>query len=234
MKEINAIPTPDAARNKPAAVLPIDGLPPFPSKVMKDYEADYDSLTALQRTVEQNKDRYPLRAAIFNAIKEMDDSAKKFQARQSFSGAVTDAIKKKILVEQRAPGLMISNLEGALTLLEKAGKNRDKETSKRWQAHFDLTLARLKSRLVMLYEYDHLLAQIRGDTLPPLTEGATGYVLAPRKKVQISENVVKTWVKEINLTWQKILRDHKDTPWEVMARREQSTVLGMEWRPYRP
>ena len=38
-----------------------------------------------------------------------------------------------------------------------AEEDMDKETSKRWRANFEYTQARLKSRLVYIYEYSYLL-----------------------------------------------------------------------------
>jgi hypothetical protein len=234
LREISSVPTPHAGRGRPSETFPADALLALPAKALQPYEADYASLEELKNILTENKSRYPLRSAVLNAQKEMNDSVQKFLPREKFQGAVNDQVKKQIHAEQRGPGQMIANLEGVLAALEKAGKDRDKEQSKRWQANYDFTLARLKSRLVVLYEYNNLLAQIRGDALPPLTDGATAYRVSPRKKVQVPEGVVKTWVKEIGAAWTKILREHPNTPWAVMARREQSTLLGMEWRPYRP
>jgi hypothetical protein len=234
LREINAVPTPHAARGRSPDSFPADALLSLPAEALKGYEADYASLDELKRIVTENKDRFPLRAAVLDAVKELNDSVQKFAPREKFQGAVNDQVKKQIHAEQRGPGQTIAGLERALAALEKAGKARDKELSKRWQANYDFTLTRLKSRLVVLYEYNNLLAQIRGDALPPLTDGATAYLVSSRKKVQVPEGVVKTWVKEIGPAWTKITRDYPNTPWEVIARREQSTVLGLEWRPYRP
>jgi hypothetical protein len=234
VREINAIPTPREARGKPTESFPPGAMPPFPAEALRGYEVAYGSLDELKKIVAGDPNRHPLRAAVLNAIKELNDSAQKFAPRTNFSGAINDVLKKQVHKEQRAPGEMIGALEFALGALEKAGKDRAKEPSKRWQANYDYTLARLKSRLVVLYEYNNLLAQLRGDTMPPLTNGATAYVVASRKKPQVPEGVVKTWTREIPATWNKIIREHPNTPWAVLARREQSTLLGLEWRPYRP
>jgi hypothetical protein len=234
MEEINAVPAAYAAKGRPREVFPFAAMMSLPAKKLQGYEADYKSLDHLKRIVARDRNSYPLRAAVLDAVKDMTESAYNFSPRENFAGTVTDQLKKQIHAEQRAPAQMISNLERTLATLEKAGKDRDKEPSKRWQANYDLTAARLKGRLVVLYEYNNLLAQIRGDSLPPLTGGANGYVVGHRKKVQVPEGSVKTWVKEVGATWSKILREHPDTPWAVIARREQSTLLGLEWRPNRP
>ena len=82
-------------------------------------------------------------------------------------GVITPQIKSQFADTQKEPGLMIFNMETALADLKAAGELRSKETSKRWQAHYDYALARLMSRLVYIYEYNNILAQVRGDSLPP-------------------------------------------------------------------
>jgi hypothetical protein len=57
--------------------------------------------------------------------------------------------------------------------------------------------------------------------------------VASKSKVSISESKVKDMVKSINKTWEKIAKEHPGTPWALLARREQLTALGLEWRPSR-
>ena len=53
----------------------------------------------------------------------------------------------QISTEQKELGVSTFNLEQVLDRVKMAAKERDKETSKRWQANFDYTLARLQSEL---------------------------------------------------------------------------------------
>ena len=172
-----------------------------------------------------------LKQAVLNAVKAMNDSAR-VPIDESFFAASTAQVKKQVLAKQGAPGRAVLVLEEALDELKKAGEDHmDKEMSKRWKANYDYTLARLESRLVFLMEYNYVLAQIRSDSLPPLEGGFSGYVLGSKEKVTIPEGKVKDWVKEVRRTWDKIAKDHPNTPYAPMAQRERMTVLGLEWRP---
>jgi hypothetical protein len=208
--------------------LTADTLPPFPAKALEPYVADTMSL----EEIEKNPQKYPLRVAVLQAARMLQENAK-FHMEETFSGQSNAQIKKKVLEKQVDPGKSILVLKEALEELKKAGEDRDMEKSKRWQANYDYVLARLESRLVYVFEYNYALAQIRSDSLPPLENGATGYRLGSRKKVGIPESEVKEWVKEIDRTWQRLAREHPNTPYAVLAQRERLTALGLEWRATR-
>jgi hypothetical protein len=97
--------------------------------------------------------------------------------------------------------------------------------------------ARLLARLIYLSEYNYALAKIRTDSLPELPEGMTTYQLrlGSKEKVAVprSETEWKGWMKELKRSWERIINQYRGTPWAVIARREQMTALGLEWRPAR-
>jgi hypothetical protein len=230
LDEIASVPTPRTGR--PGVKDGVGGraMPPFPAKDLEPFADDGKGWLELATEGE----KYPLRAAVAKAVKALQESSSKFAMKEFFGGANTAAVKKQVLKEQAAPGKAILYLEDALEEMVKAGEARRKEKSKRWQAHYDYVMARLKSRLVYVMEYDYVLAQIRNDALPPLDKGGfAGYRLGSLKKVTIPEGKVKNWVKEIDKGWKKVINDYPETPWALIARREQLTVLGLEWRPSR-
>jgi hypothetical protein len=186
--------------------------------------------------LEEYRAKFPVRVAVTEAIKALNDNAK-FTMKESLinpGGPITPKMKSDFLKDQEDPGIATFYLKGALDKLKAAQKDRDKEPSKRWQANFDYTLARLQARLVYTMEYNFILAQVRGDSLPPLNNAIhNGWRIASRDKVQIKEAEVKDMVKSIRKTWEKIKTAYPNTPWAVMARRESMTALGLEWRPSR-
>jgi hypothetical protein len=229
LDEIAMVPPPRAGRPGVQDSLTVKALPPFAAKDLEKFDSDYKSWLEFE-----NKEKdFPLRSAVVKAAKAIQESTSKFTMKEFFGGATTAAVKKAVFKEQLAPGETILNLEEALDELLKAGEARRKEKSKRWQANFDYVMARLKSRLIYVYEYNNVLAQIRGDSLPPLEDGFSGYRLGARKKITITESKVKAWAKDVEKTWQKIINDYPSTPWALIARRERLTVLGLEWRPSR-
>ena len=174
--------------------------------------------------------------AVLKAVKlireKFDSGGDSFVLRESFSGATNDRIKADILKEQEKPALVIQELTEARDLLLKVGEERDKESCKRWQAHYDYVLAELLARIAYVEEYSLMLGKIRKDEVGQLETGQTGFRLASRDKLQGTKEF-KDMAVESKKMLKKLARDHKGTPWEILAKREQLTALGLYWQPTR-
>lgn len=206
----------------------VSNLPPFLAKDLDAYRPtesilDYESLA----------DKFPLRAAVARALRVLQNDAKKFSMKETFSGTSTAAVKKQVLKEQGDPGKAGLYLEEALDELKTVADKRDEEPSPRWKALYDFIVARLMSRIVYVTEYNYLLAQIRTDSLPELPQGASGYRVGSKTKVSTPEGKIKDMVRDIKKAWDKIENEHKGTPWAVIAQRERLNALGLEWRATR-
>jgi hypothetical protein len=226
LDEMNQIPPVRAGRNDVVeSKLEAARLPPFPARELDKYgPGDKD----------KGADKSPFRAAIENAVKVLRENATRFRMRETFTGANSAQVKGQIKNEQSAPGKAKLYLKEALEELRAVAKKRAEEPSKRWQAQYDYVEARLLARLIYVSEYNYALAQIRTDSLPELPEGMTAYKLRLGSQAKVSvmkkEGDVKTWVRELKDRWDKIVNNYPDTPWQVIARREQMTALGLEWR----
>ncbi len=240
LKEIRKIPAVRAIRRGGENLLQITYLPPFEAKALEDFKSTEPSFSVLENMkpdkLDKYREKFPLRVAVTEAIKALNDNAK-FTMKESLTnpgGPITPQIKNQFLKDQEDPGIATFYLKEALGKLKAAQKERDKESSKRWQANFDYTLARLQARLVYTMEYNFILAQVRGDSLPPLNNAIhNGWRIGSVSKVQIKEQEVKDMVKSIKKAWEKIKTEYPNTPWSVMARRESMTALGLEWRASR-
>ena len=104
---------------------------------------------------------------------------------------------------------------------------REKET-KRWQANYDFTLARLDAQYAYLFEYQSMLGQMRKQ-LPDLAPGQTGWKLASVTALK-GDSQGKKLAKESTKLLEKVVKDNPGTPWEVLAKREKLTALGLEWQ----
>lgn len=217
-------------------------LPPFPAKALAQYKPDDGkTLAVLLSELSKQKDpkgtaraqyakKHPVRVAVIDALAALAKS-EHLTMRETLNGPINDKQKAAFFNEQKEPGLLIFDLEQVLgDMKQVADDDMDKETSKRWRAHFDFTQARLKARLVYIYEYSFLLGAIRKDELPPLEKGDDGWRMASRKKIQCTEPKAKTYAKEVDKAYKKIQKDYRDTPWEILAYREGLIALGMEWK----
>jgi predicted Zn finger-like uncharacterized protein len=214
---------------------------PFSAETMKPYAADYHSLREI---LDKPKD-YPLRVAILKTAEALDRQGRLNRIRigdkevsadsliEKFRDSGSDAAVKKSLTrsQQDGPALMLVELQELLELMEKVGRNRDREPSKRWQAHYDYVLARLKMRMVYVNEYNVMIAKVKRDELPKLEPKLhNGWRLAAQEKIT-SPKEVKDLASDARKLMTKLMQEHPGTPWEVLAKRERSTALGLVWQP---
>jgi hypothetical protein len=150
--------------------------------------------------------------------------------RDYFQGGTSDRIKAAIFREQMKPARALAEMMERLEELRKAGKERDKEPSPRWQAHYDYILAQLLARTAYISEYDLMLGKIRKDELPELRSMHTGWRLASCEKMQSGKDV-KELAAQAKQLFAKLIQEHPGTPWEVLAKRDRLTALGLEWQP---
>ena len=234
--EMKQIPPMKSSLKAYMATLKAEVMPPFPKKVMDFYSADYKSWSELETRLKDQayRAKHPLRDAVLEAKKALD-KAEALTMRETLVGPINEKQKTAFLNEQKEPGLLIFELEEALDKMIQVDKeeNRNAETNKRWQANFDYTLARLKSRLVYINEYNYILGDIRADRLPALEGDASGWRLGFKQKLSTNESKVKNMAKDIGKLWKKIAEEHPNTPWALLAQLESLYAMGLEWRASR-
>jgi hypothetical protein len=204
--------------------------PAFTAAAVGPYRADYVSLAELKSLLKKDPSKYPLRSAVLKAIGTLQESTR-WRVDTSFIAPLGPAASAAVLKEQKHLGANLFALERALEELEATGMDRDKEPSRRWQAHYDYVRTALKARLVFGYEYTYLLGQVRRDAMPDLAPGHAGWRLVPRKSLQITEPKMRKWDREVDAAWKRLEREHPRTPWETFAQRERISHRGLEWLP---
>jgi len=216
-----------------------DNIFPFSNDALKDYAADYENL---QQIVDK-PNQYPLRIGVLKAIEILERHGKGDVMvgktlkhvgllREEFAGPTSDAVKQSIAKEQQeGPAAMFLELEDLVMILDKLAPERAKEKSKRWQAHYDYVTAMVKARFAYVNEYNFMLGKIRKDDLPQLDPKLhKGWRLAAVEKMS-SPRDVKDKADEARKLFNKLINENPGTPWEVLAKRERLTALGLTWQP---
>jgi hypothetical protein len=236
LEEMRIMPVVRDTRAGDLNLLRAQNLPAFPVKVVDGYKPDgYQNITELHNKYKKDKEAFakdfPLRAAYFDALEVMEES-KKIQMREVLSSPVDPKRKAAFLLEQEPLGISIFKLEQMLAEMKSVAEKREMETSKRWQANFDYMHARVYGRVVYLYEYNYTLGKIRGDDLPELAPGQTGWrVGISGAKITVPDQKAKGFAKDVQKLWKRIQDDYSDTPWSLLAQRESMIALGLAWRP---
>lgn len=199
---------------------------PFSADALKGYAPDVSAEEVLK-----NMEKYPLRAAVLRSLQAVRDvwgpGGKEAKGVTPLAPAITERTKKVIGDAQLPLAEALLKLEAELEGLQAVAGLRDKEP-KRWQAHYDFVLAELRLRVVILNEYNLLLARVRTETLPDLPAGSPGWRLTAVEKLT-SRKDVKDALAAAQEGFEKVAADYKGTPWEVLARRSRATVPGLRW-----
>jgi len=231
LMDVFTLPPIKEARRGETAVR-FDQVLPFPVEIMKDYMNN----TTIEQ-IKNNPDRYPLRVAVVDAIEKLRrfDAADMALPTRLTKADRTDANKNNLSKLQRAPARVMAQLDLVIQSLQKAAEERKDEKSRFWQATFDYVLAQAKARYVYVNEYNSVIGQIRKDNLPELDpkKGHEGWRLASKESLTSTESDVKDMYKDVrNKIYAKLAKDHPGTPWAILAKREKSTALGLQWEPY--
>lgn len=192
-----------------------ESMPPFDAKVLAQYDSDGEMT--------------PFREAVEKARKMLHAQLKGKRLREEWDMMGDDNRHKAFVKgyqEKEVAGTM-RELEEALEDLKQASKERKEEKSKRWQANYDYIYARLEAQLAYLYEYDSLLGEMRKD-LPE--KGPNGWRVASQKKQQ-GDATGQKYGRDAAKIQDKIIKEYAGTPWEVLARRDKLSNLGLKWQP---
>lgn len=213
----------------------------FDPELMREYKPDYTSINQYLKMKTQN----PLRVAVLEAARSSATTNQEppfLFPGENMGQRMTDA--------QRIVAKTERFVEDALRDLRAVEKLREKETSKRWQAHYDLMLGRLLANRVRCAEYNWALAQMKVNPKTPATKPNNAWRLAGDAQISFGKKeVADAKASETNVRkadpkatakakedadaalkyLRGVSKDHPDTPWSRMADRELQTPLGFKW-----
>jgi hypothetical protein len=193
-------------------------LPPFAAKSLEPY------LTPADRDLDPEK--HPLRQVTLDTITKLLEIDKQFNAERSIKAEANDAqFKQAIERKQQLPARLNQSLEEIMEAMERAAAQRDKDT-KRWQAHFDYVFAQLLARRIAIMEYNFVLGnKLRKDSPMITNPQNNGWLIVPSERLQQKDT--RNWEKQRQEILDRIIKEHPGTPWEVLARRDKNTFLGL-------
>ncbi len=206
---------------------------PFLESVMKDYKAD----RPLQE-IEKNPEKFRLRTKTLAALElirstwNTKPNAKSVtQLREELIAPITDTKKREILQDLDTWAEGIARFELIDQDLDTLESQRDSEP-KRWQAHFDYARAAVKARLAFMNEYNKVMGDARTESLPSLDMklGQDRYKLVSSETIKNKKGADQL-AKDARELYEKIILEHKGTPWAMQAKREKAFSLGLAWRP---
>ncbi|MBY0527359.1 MAG: caspase family protein [Gemmataceae bacterium] len=201
--------------------LTYSSLPPYPKNNLNAYKMGGKDSKDFQQVVEEGA----------STLRKFNNSFQETFPPLPDNQQQANQIKAQL--EARGKGLatdVIAELQRQLTELDDLQGDRDNQ-SKLWQANYEYVRVRILFRMAYVLEYSAMLAKIRKDELPPLEKGVhVGYKLA--SKPNLDEGEARKYIDQAKKILDKMAKDHKGTPWELIAKREAITSLGLQWQPY--
>jgi hypothetical protein len=241
---LDQIGTPGVKPSQGSEELNYEALPPFDAAVLAKYDDDKGADDSPVRKAIRNA-RALLWAVSTSGAPRSLGAAEVAEARAKLkfnltvlaegfrapAAAAEAAFKGQVEGNERQVARIMGRLMEALEEMKAAGETKDAEP-KRWQVNYDFMLARLQAQIAFLFEYQSMLGQMRKELPPRDPNLHGGWRLAATTTLQ-GDSTGKKLFKDSRKILEKLIKDHAGTPWEVLAKREKLTALGLEWKPTR-
>jgi hypothetical protein len=213
--------------------------PKFQRDVLSRYHPEYLSLSQYNKMVGD----HPLRRAILDAVQAGQGALG--QPRMSFPA---EDLNASLSEAQKTASETTNVVERAIAVLQAVAKERAGEPDERWQAHYDLMLGRLLATRLRADEYNWALAQMKVNPLPlkgknnywklspdrsvkfgqPTKQDSKGKSKRDSKANEKAQEEAKSAIELLD----RVVKEHPDTPWAVLAKEEINIPLGYKWEDY--
>jgi hypothetical protein len=194
----------------------------FDPQVMRRYRPEYVSAREYTQRVQESRLRSALvRAAEQTALDPLDSPRLRFVVRSEAQlvAELTEAQKDAARLEPA--------LERLFQILKIGMDDRPREIVPRWQAGFDLALGRVLANKVRAESYNAMLAQAKRGLKFQDAKNNT-WILRPDGEISVGSRVAKE--SEMARDYlQRVVREHPDTPWALLAERELQLPMGWKW-----
>ena len=190
---------------------------------MREYKPDWIRRDQYESQIAHS----PLRQAVLSAAQI---TQQKLPGMPSLYFPPADApeFKEAMAVNQGIAERTAYTVEEALGAINSVIKLRDRETSRRWQAHYDLIRGRLLAMKVRCYEYNWICARMKKDPPKFTNPKSNAWRLVPDQTIQYSEKAA-TAGREAQALLHRVIEEHPTTPWALLAERELKDPLGFKW-----
>ncbi|MGP0069441.1 MAG: vWA domain-containing protein [Isosphaeraceae bacterium] len=190
---------------------------------MREYKPDWDRREVYEKQVTHS----PLRQAVINAALITQQQLPGMPGL-FFPPADVPEFKDVMANNQGVAERTAYTVDEALVPINAAAKLRDRETSRRWQAHYDLIRGRLLAMKVRCYEYNWACARMKKDPPKFTNPRSNAWRLVPDKAIQYSDKAA-TAAREAETLLHRVVEDHAATPWALLAQRDLKDPMGFKW-----
>jgi hypothetical protein len=195
----------------------------FDDRVMRNYRPDYVSTKQYSELLKSNK----ACAALVEASR-LSSTTPMENVRLRFPRIDDGQFARELSNAQREAAALEPKIEALSGVLRQGEKDRDKVKTLRWQAGFDLAIGRVLAVKVRTEGYNSMLAMAKQGMKFKNDKDDT-WELQPSDSVTVSSALAKD-ADDAKKYLNRVVIDHKDTPWALDAQKELKQPLGWEWK----
>jgi hypothetical protein len=194
----------------------------FDERVMRNYRPDYVSVRQYKELLKSNKACGALvEASRLSATAEMENVRRRFPR-------IDDAqFARDLSNAQRTAAKIEPNIEELVNILRQGERDREKLAIPRWQAGFDLAIGRALAAKVRTEGYNAMLALAKQGLKFKDPKNDT-WELRSTDNVSVNSALERD-AEDARKYLNRVVNDHKGTPWAIDAERELHEPLGWEW-----
>ena len=190
---------------------------------MREYKPDWVGKDQYEASLQ----RHPIRQAVLRAA-QITQQNLPGQPSLTFPAADGPEFKEAMARNQEIAARTAYTVDAALEPIAAVAKLRDRENSRRWQAHYDLIRGRLLAMKIRCYEYNWACAKMKKDMPKFKQPGSNAWRLVPDEEIHYNEKAAAA-AKEARTLLQRVVASHPGTPWALLAERELKDAFGFQW-----
>jgi len=197
----------------------------FDPQIMRRYRPDYVSRDEYGRRLKA----FPSRHALVKAA-DISWNVPLKEPRMKFVRKSDGALIKEVTEAQKAIENLHPKIEAIYRTLAAGEEAREMEAKPRWQAGYDLAMGRALAAKVRTDGYHAMLAlAISGKAIKD--PKSNHFELVPSTTI-LDDPVLVENAKRCRFYLNRVIEEHPDTPWALLARRELDEVLGWDWKEW--
>ncbi len=198
-----------------------DGDGEVKSELLKKYAPDYVSPEEYQTILSNKACAGVVKAAMLPPAKLL------IASQMTFVKGDEAKMAQNLTAAQRASAECEPGLRKVHEALAEGTSDRNKLTSPRWQAEYDLAMGRALAARAHNDGYNFMLATLKNGK-PFTNPSSSAWNLQPADGIAGSSQLDKM-CKDSKIHLERVVKDHPGTPWAALAERALESKCGWEW-----
>jgi hypothetical protein len=195
----------------------------FQDEVIAKYAPDYVSEADYRKLLAENKARQVLHEAAKLPKLVVED-----YPGLNFPKGTEAQNARNITTAQQFAAKYTPGVDRLYNVLAPGEADRDKLTSPRWQAEFDLAIGRASALKARLDGYNSMLAALKRGRMFQ-NASSTTWTLEAANGFE-TESTIRKLAERAKMYLERVVKDHPGTPWAKIAEDELKNPLGWTWK----